>query len=104
MSRLSLSSHIRLGDGSVMSVREALDKRLVRKSPRFHIQNDETAGNIVGLATRWKTQRSFFTDLENARQSLASYGKGARLIEFTAITAPDGSADWGDVSQRVLPT
>ncbi len=101
MSRLTLRSLIRI-DGAVLPVSEALDKGLVIKGESFHIQNDETHGNIIGLRPRWTTQRGWHRDEAAARRDLSNYRGGARILKRVVIQTPDGGSDWGHLSQSII--
>ena len=101
MSKLTLRSLIRIDD-AVLPVCEALNQRLVIQREVYHIQNDETHGNIVGLRPRWTTQRGFHPDIDAARRDLSHYRGGARILKRVVIQTPDGGSDWGHLSQSIV--
>ena len=108
LKRIRLYDRIRLTDGTIATINDALADGRVQKLTVWQAQWNETAGNILGYAPKWKTDGSFFRAVERAVRYQRFQGGGAknangcRLVRRVAIATPDGERDWGFVSQKVL--
>ena len=110
MLRIRLKDRVRLPDGSVTTVSDALAAGTLKKLPIWHAQWNENGSNIIGYRPRWKTETTFFGQIAAAATYVRTHSQGhkrddrCRLVRRITIALPDGSADYGYVSEKILLT
>lgn len=111
MRRIRLTDRVRLPDGSVATVAQALKDGALTRVIVWQEQHDETHGNTVGYRPRWRTGQGYQTSISKASNHLRACGAlanypngGLRLVRRETTVIADGTADYGYVHSQVLKT
>lgn len=108
MPRIRLYDRVRLPDGSVTTANDALKDGTLIRRPIWRVQWNQNAGNILGYRPNWKTETGSFAQIATAASYLRANSKGyarddrCRLVRRVTIATPDGTRDYGFVSQTIL--
>ena len=107
MPRIRLTDRVRLPDGSITRVDDAL-KAGTSSSGRtvWHPQWNEMHGSYFRSPPKWKTDASYFKQIAAAATYVRVNSEGdptrCRLVRRVLIETPDGTMDWGHVSQKAI--
>lgn len=85
MKRLRLNQSVCLPDDTIAKIEDCLESGTLVRETVWCAQHDETHGNILGLAPRWKTERSWLKEAGDAVRYARINGLGARLITLVRV-------------------
>lgn len=106
MPRIRLTDRVRLPDGSVTRVDNGLKTGTLVRRTVWHPQWNEMHGSYFRSPPKWKTDASYFKQIAAAATYVRVNGEGdptrCRLVRRVLIETPNGTMDWGHVSQNVI--